>query len=303
MGATPMNLIPILLFQGGHNTSTVMLGAAALGAAGGVVGVFALLRKRALLAEAVAHATLPGIALGFIAAYLLGFSTRAMPFLMAGALLTAALAVTSITFITRTTRLRPDTAVATILGVYFGLGVALMSVVQGLDTAGQAGLDTYLLGSTAGIGQRDALILCGLAVLVAVLAALSLKELRVTAFDPVFAQTSGLHPDRINIFLVALILLVIVLGLRTVGLVLGVALLVIPPAAARFWTNRLIPLVLVSAGIGAAGAWIGAALSASMANLPAGATIVLCLFGLFTVSFATGTHNGLLGRRWHIRHS
>src|SRR5918992_2923758 len=85
-------LVAVLLLQAGFNTTVVMLGAAALGIAAGMVGVFAMLRRRALVADAVAHATLPGVALGFIVAVILGLPGRSLPFLLGGAALAAVLA-------------------------------------------------------------------------------------------------------------------------------------------------------------------------------------------------------------------
>jgi manganese/zinc/iron transport system permease protein len=289
-------LLSALLFQGGYNTTVVIMGAAALGAAGGAVGVFAMLRGRALVADAISHATLPGVALGFMTAYFLGYSGRSLFVLLGGAALTAAAAVFAINAIRRHTRLKEDAAVASVLGVFFGLGIALLSIVQGLPTAGQAGLDAFLLGSTAGIRLIDAAALAVAAVLTLLLLVLVFKELRVAAFDPVYALAHGLRPDRADAILLILVLIAVVLGLRTVGLVLAVALLVIAPAAARFWSERLGTIVLVAAGLGAIGAWLGASLSAAFSNLPAGATIVLVLFGLFIFSFIAGAARGMVPR-------
>lgn len=292
----PYELLAALFFQGGYNTTVVIIGAAALGAAGGAIGVFAMLRGRALVADAISHATLPGVAIGFMTAYSLGYSGRSLFVLLGGAALTAAAAVFAINAIRRHTRLKEDTAVASVLGVFFGLGIALLSIVQGLPTAGQAGLDAFLLGSTAGIRLLDAAALAVTAVLTLLSLAVVFKELRVAAFDPVYAQAHGLRPERADAILLVLVLVTVVLGLRTVGLVLAVALLVIAPAAARFWSERLGTIVLVAAGLGAFGAWLGASLSAAFSNLPAGATIVLVLFGLFLFSFIGGAARGVVPR-------
>ena len=290
------DLLSALTLQGGYNTTVVTLGAAALGAAGGAVGTFAMLRGRALVADAISHATLPGVALAFLIAHFAGYSGRSLIWLLTGAAASSAMAVLAINAIRRHTRLKEDTAIASVLGVFFGLGVALLSVVQGLPTAGQAGLDHFLLGSTAGVRLADALMLAAAAVLTLLALALVFKELRVAAFDPVYAEAHGLNPARADAILMTLVLVAVVLGLRTVGLVLAVALLVIPPAAARFWSDRLASVVAASGLIGAGGAWIGASLSAGFDDLPAGATIVLVLFAAFLVSFLIGPARGILPR-------
>lgn len=285
-----------LLLGGGYNTSIVIAGSAALGAAGGAVGVFAMLRGRALVADAIAHATLPGVAAGFILAYLLGFGGRSLGFLLGGAALTALLAVLAIDRIRSTTRLAEDTAVASVLGISFGIGVALLSIAQGLPTAGQAGLDVFLLGSTSGIRRADAIMLAIAAFATLLIVIVFFKELRLVAFDEIFADAHGLGPRRANALLMGLVLAVVVLGLRTVGLVMIVALLVIPPAAARFWSDRLAVIVAVAAAMGAYGAWIGAGLSAGFEGLPTGATIVIVLFALFLFGFVFGTARGVVAR-------
>jgi manganese/zinc/iron transport system permease protein len=282
------DLLAALALQGGYNTTVVIVGASLLGASAGAVGVFAMLRRRALVADAAAHAMLPGVALGFLANVAIGWPGRSLALVLAGALAAAALAVAAIAAIERRTRLKADTAIGSVLGVAFGLGVVLVSIVQGLPVGGQAGLDAFILGSTSGLRREDALLLGAMALLLFAVLAATWKELRLLAFDPVFARTIGMRPERIDLLLAALILLVVALGLRTVGAVLAVAVLVIPPAAARFWSDRLAVVVVASAGIGAAGAWVGAALSSAHPGLPTGSTIVLALAAIFVASAAFG---------------
>lgn len=289
-------LLAVLLLQAGYNTTVVMLGAAALGAATGTVGVFAMLRRRALVADAVAHATLPGVALGFITAVALGFSGKSLPFLLGGSALTAILSALSIQWIVTHTRLNEDTAIASVLATFFALGVILLTVIQTLKTGGQAGLDVYLLGATAGMLRDEAITLAAFSFVAAATVAVFFKELTLVSFDTEYARAHGFPVRMLDLLVLALVLAVIVIGLRVVGLVLIVALLIIPPAAARFWTNHASRMTVISAVIGAVSAYGGAALSAVRPDTPTGPVIVLLAFAILLVSVCFGSARGLLIR-------
>ncbi len=289
-------LAAILLLQAGYNTVIVMLGAAALGAASGIVGVFAMLRRRALVADAVAHATLPGVALGFIVAVALGFSGRSLPFLMTGAAITAVLAALAIQWIANRTRLTEDTAIASVLAVFFAIGIVLLTVIQTLKTGGQAGLDIYLLGATAGMLREEAITLAAFSLVVALAVAALFKELMLISFDAEYARAHGFPVRLLDLAVLALVLAVVVIGLRVVGLVLIVALLITPPAAARFWTDHTGCMTPVSAAIGAFSAYFGAAISAVSPDTPTGAVIVLVAFVSLLFSVFFGAARGLVIR-------
>ncbi len=294
-------LVSILLLEGGWNTVVVMVGAAALGFACGAVGVFTMLRRRALMADAVAHAALPGLAGGFLLGAALGLPGRTPPLLLAGAAVAAAAAAMLIDWLSRRPRVTEDTATAAVLAASFGLGIALLSIAQTLSTGGQAGLDSFLLGSTAGMLASEAMLTAALAVAVTIVLRLALPKLAAVAFDPPFAAASGLNVARLDLLVTALSLACVIIGLRIVGLVLVVALLIIPPAAARFWSDRLGVVVAVAALFGAASAYVGAALSAVLPDLPTGAVIVLCAATLFAISMVAGSARGLLPLAWGRR--
>ncbi len=289
-------LAAVLLLQAGYNTVVVMLGAAALGAATGTVGVFAMLRRRALVADAIAHATLPGVAIGFITAVALGFSGRSLPFLLGGAAATAILSALSIQWIVTHTRLNEDTAIASVLATFFALGVVLLTIIQTLRTGGQAGLDIYLLGATAGMLRSEAITLAAFSFIAAGVVAAFFKELTLVSFDTEYARAHGFPVRLLDLLVLALVLAVIVIGLRVVGLVLIVALLIIPPAAARFWTDHAGRMALISAFIGAASAYGGAAISALQPDTPTGPVIVLFAFAVLLASVFFGTARGLFVR-------
>ena len=280
----------------GHNTLVVLAGATALGLAAGMVGCFMVLRRRALVSDALSHATLPGIVAAFLVGLALGLEGRSLPLLLTGAAASGALAVAAIQAITRWTRLTEDAAIGAVLSVFFGAGVVLLSIVQALPGANAAGLKGFIFGQTAAMRGGEALVLAGLALLAAAMVWLFFKEFRLLAFDEGFARAAGWPTGRIDLALMALVTLVTVVGLQTVGLVLIIALLITPAATARFWTDDLARMLGIAGLVGAVSGGVGALLSARFADLPAGAVIVLVATGLFLTSLIFAPSRGLLGR-------
>jgi len=273
-----------LLLRGGYNTIVVMVGVTLLGVAAGAVGAFALLRKRAMMSDVLSHATLPGIGLAFLVAVWLGYSGRSLPVLLVGATLAAILGALCVHWLSRVARLPEDAAMGAVLSVFFGLGAVLLSYIQTLRTGGEGGLARFILGQTAAMSEQDAMTIG--AVALAVIAAIVLlgKEFRIVCFDPEFGAVQGWPIAWIDLMLMALVVIVAVIGLQAVGMILIIALMIIPAAAARLWTERLWVMVALSALLGGASAWVGAALSASMPNAPAGGLIVLVAGAVFMVS-------------------
>lgn len=289
------NLVAALTLQAGYNTSLVLIGSAILGAGAGGIGVFVLLRKRALVSDAISHATLPGIVIAFLLGSWLLDDGRALWLLLCGAALSAGLGVLSVEWMTRRTRLTEDTAIGTVLSTFFALGIVLLTFIQTLNVGGQAGLSDFILGSTAGLVRADATLIAVTATLVGLVLITRIKEFSLLCFDPAFAQAQGMKVVGLDRLLLILLLAIVVIGLKTVGLVLIIALTIIPPVAARFWTDRVGPMLLTSAFIGGVGAYVGAALSSLAADLPTGGLIVLTLFAIFVVSMLAAPQRGVFG--------
>lgn len=285
-----------LVLDAGYNAAVVSVGAALLGAGGGIVGCFGLLRKRSLLSDAVSHATLPGIALAFIVLALLTGQGRQLGFLMLGAAGAALVAVLSVGWITNRTRLPEDSAIGTVLATFFGLGMVLLSIIQVMRTGGQAGLEGLLLGAAAGMLLGEAQLVAVAALVVTLASLLLLKEFGLVAFDADYARAMGYPVALIDFLMMALLVAITVIGLPIVGLVLVIAVVIIPPVAARFWTDRLLPMIVISALIGAVGGHVGASLSGTAANLPTGGIIVLTLTALFVLSFLLAPRRGVLAQ-------
>lgn len=290
--------------QAGHNAALVAIGAALLGIAAGTAGTFLYLRKRVLVSDALAHATLPGIGLAFMAMVALGGDGRSLAGLLAGAAVTAGLGLLAVDAIVRRTRLPEDAAIGAVLSVSFGFGIVLLTVIQTLSAGRQAGLEGFLLGATAGMLRADAVMIAlGGAVVLAALLVLR-RPLLAIAFDPGFAQSAGLPVRMIDLALLGLVMAVVVIGLKVVGLVLIVALLIIPAVTARLWTDRAERVALGAALVGGLAGFLGAAVSASAPGLPTGPVIVLLAAAAFAASLALAPRRGALAalaRRWRFQ--
>lgn len=293
-------LLDALTLQLGYNATLVAIGATLLGMAAGVTGTFLFLRKRALVSDAISHATLPGVGLAFIAMVALGGDGRWLPGLMIGSALSASVGLLALQALTRHTRLSEDAAIGAVLSVFFGFGIVLLTVIQGMSSGRQAGLESFLLGSTAGMLRADALTIALGGAMALALVLLLRRPMTLVSFDPGYAAATGVDTRRIDLAMMGLVLGVTVVGLKIVGLILIVALLIIPPVTARFWTDRSDRVVLISGGIGGVSGYVGAALSASAPALPTGPIIVLLAFAAFALSLLLSPRRGALAAL--IRH-
>jgi manganese/zinc/iron transport system permease protein len=174
----------------------------------------------------------------------------------------------------------------------------------------QAGLESFLLGSTAGMLRIDALTIAGGGALVLALVVLLRRPMTLSAFDADYAASLGLDNRRIDLAMMGLVLGITVVGLKIVGLIMIVALLILPPVTARFWTERSDRVVLIAGLVGGVAGAGGAVISASAPALPTGPIIVLSGFALFALSFLFAPNRGVLAaladhlsfrRRVHLR--
>jgi manganese/zinc/iron transport system permease protein len=293
-------IIDTITLQSGFNTNAVIVAATLLGIAAGIIGAFALLRKRSLTADALSHATLPGITSAFLIATAFGFNARSLPILLLGATLSGILGVACIHLILTNTRLREDAAIGIVLSVFFGIGVVLLSVIQSTATSSAAGLNHFIYGQTAAMLTHDAITMGVIALIATIIALLAMKEITIVCFNESYALVTGIPAGFIDALILALIVLVTVSGLQAVGLILIVAMLIIPPAAARFWTDRVRMLIILSASIGALSGFAGASMSALLPRKPAGAVIVLSAGFIFILSMLLAPKRGIIAQL--IRH-
>ena len=302
----PATFLLALTLNAGYNAALVAVGAALLGIAAGSAGAFLFLRKRALVSDAVAHATLPGIGIAFIVMVLLGGDGRNLFGLMVGSAVSAGLGLLLVDWISRRTRLAEDAAIGAVLSVFFGFGIVLLTVIQTMSRGQQAGLESFLLGSTAGMLMQDAVVVAAGGALAVAAVVLLRRPMTLVAFDPDFALAAGIPVRRVDLAMMGLVMGVTVIGLKLVGLILIVAMLIIPAVTARFWTDRTDRVVLAAGAIGGIAAYVGAALSASAPNLPTGPIIVVVAFAAFLVSLLFAPGRGVLAsalrrRRFKLR--
>jgi len=247
----------------------------------GVIGSHVVLRGMTFIGDAVAHSVFPGIAVAFV---LQGS-------LVAGGVVAGVVTAVLIALFSQTRRLGADS----VIGVFFVAAFALGIVVISMSPAYAGSLTSFLFGSITGIPDDAVLFSVVMTVLVLAVAAFLHKEFVAVGLDREYARASRLPVLLLDIVLYVLVTLAVVMSIRTIGNILVLALLVTPAAAARMLTDRLVPMMLVAAVIGAAGAFVGLYLSWAL-DVPTGGTIVLVCTVAFLLAWAFGPRHGVLRR-------
>lgn len=268
-----------------YTFQTVALGSAILGLISGVLGSFAVLRKQSLLGDGVSHAALPGVVMAFVIT-----GSKNTEVLLLGALISGLMATLFIINIVKHTRIKFDSALALVMSVFFGLGLVLLTYVQKIPNSNQAGLKRFIFGQASTLLQRDVyfMIICGVILLTLIL--LFWKEFKLYIFDSEYAKSLGFPAYKLNLLLSFMIVMAIIIGLQTVGVILMSAMLIAPAVAARQWTNKLWIMVVLSALFGAVSGIFGTMASSLTAKLPTGPAIVVIIscIVIFSVLFAPG---------------
>lgn len=279
-----------LLF-GDFTLAIVALGSAVLGIVAGSLGTFAVLRKQSLLGDSISHAALPGIVLAFMLT-----GSKSSLVLLLGAAFAGWIGTYFILSIIRNTKIDADGAQGVVLSVFFGLGLLLLTFVQKKPDASQAGLDKFLFGQAAALLPQDVMIMALFGGLALLLLVLFWKEIKLMTFDPVYGESIGFSHKKVDFLITALIVIAIVIGLQTVGVILMSAMIVAPAAASRQWTNRLGRMVLLSGIFGAASGVAGSVMSSIISKLPTGPTIVLCLTTFVVLSLFFAPDRGIAAK-------
>lgn len=268
-----------------------LAGSVLLGLCCGLLGSFLVVRKMALIGDVLSHAVLPGVAAGFL------WNLEKDPFaIFVGASVAGLLGTATVNWLTSTTKLKADTAMALVLAVFFAIGLVVIGVIQQLPTAGKSGLDKSLLGQIAGLSARDVKLMAAVAAGVLLLVMVFYKELLVVSFDPVFAQTSGVAARWVQHAFMFLLSASVVVSLQAVGVVLVSAMLVTPAATAYLLTSRMHRMLLISVCVAVFSGVSGAFVSFLGANLPTGPCMVMVASACFGLALAFSPVHGVLPR-------
>jgi manganese/zinc/iron transport system permease protein len=273
------------------NVFYVLVGCIVLGGSSAAIGSFTFLRKRSLIGDALSHAALPGVCMAFILT-----GTKDPLIILLGAAVSCWLGAFSVDWIVRNTRCKEDSALGIVLSVFFGVGILLLTHIQQTGSAAQSGLDKFLFGQAASLIGRDLAVISAVSAVIFLGVGLGYKELKVISFDPEFAAAVGLPRKVIDAGMATLVVLGVAVGLQAVGVVLMAALLVTPAAAARYWTDRLHKMIVLSAVFGAISGMLGAYVSYLSPRMPTGPWMVVAVSALFAFSLLFAPGKGVVSR-------
>ena len=288
-----MSTLHDLIFD--YTLRNVALGGMLLGIVAGVLGAFAVLRRQALLGDTLSHAALPGICIAFMLT-----DSRAPLVLLVGAGIAGWIGTLIFLRTIKATKLSEDTMLGVVLSVFFGIGILLLTFIQQQNNANQAGLDKYLFGQAASLIGRDVRLFAILGVGALAVVYFFFKEFKLLSFDPEFAASLGLPVRRLDVMLTSLLVVAVMIGLQTVGVVLMAAMIIGPGTAARQWTDNLRTMLILSGLFGGIAGVTGAVISVQASRLPTGPMIILSLTVVVAISLLFAPRHGLVAN-WYRR--
>lgn len=272
-----------------YTTLVISIGAGGLGLVSGMLGSYAVLKKNSLIGDAISHAALPGIAIAFIIT-----GTKSTPILLAGALIAGLLAAIWVRGIVENTPIKTDSALGVVLSVFFGFGMMLLTYIQKLPNSNQAGLENFIFGQATTLMKDDIYVIAIMGGISVIAVLLMWKELKIAAFDPQFATSIGYNVRLIEGIVMTLTVVVIILGLQTVGVVLMSALIIAPATAARQWTDRLSRMIALAGIFGGLSGVIGTGISSAGTKIATGPTIILVAVGIVLISLFFAPNRGMI---------
>lgn len=283
------NQINVLLND--YTFQIVALGTGFLGLLSGVIGTYATLRKESLLGDALSHAALPGIGIAFLIV-----QQKELVALLAGAVISGLLATFIIQVMNKKTVIKLDNALSIVLSSFFGLGLVILTYIQGSPNARQAGLSNFIFGQASAMLIRDVRLIGLVGAILIIMVIIFWKEFKLFTFDPTFGQTLGFSGRVVEFLLSTLIVLTIILGLESVGVILISALLIGPSVAARQWSNRLSIVMILAAIFGFTSGIVGTFISSVGRRIPTGPTIVVVLSVFVIISLFFSPKRGLFAK-------
>jgi zinc/manganese transport system permease protein len=260
-----------------------LLSAVLLGISGGLIGCVLVLRRLALMGDALSHSLLPGVAAAW---YFFGTSTSALFF---GGLAAGLLTALGSALLSRMTRVKEDAAFGSLFIVFFGAGVALVSKLPS-----RVNLTDFLFGNVLGVSTGELRLASAVSLLTVAVFVIFYRSVLLETFDPVFHRASGGRGGLVHMGFLTLTVLNLVAAMQTMGIVLALGLFLLPAVSAYLWCDRFITMLLVSICIAVADSAVGILLSFH-AGLASGASIVLCLGLVFVLSALFSPRHGALG--------
>lgn len=262
----------------------VAVGTMILSFAGGVIGTVSVIKGQSLIGDAIGHAAFPGIVLAFM---VVGVTDTFS--LTIGAVIFGVIAFFFIQSITNHSKVTLDGALALILSSFFGLGMALKSFVQGNPSfQNTQGIDDYIFGQAAYMLRLDVYLIIIASVISLLLFVIFYHQIRIFTFDPVYGSTVGINPALINVLVLSMTILLIAVGLKAVGAILIVNLLIAPGVIGMLWSDRFNIVVLIAGLSGAVSAFIGTYISTAYAGFATGPSIIIVLSLLVFISLLFG---------------
>lgn len=277
-------------FQDG-NITNVLLGTLMLGFTCGIVGVLVVLNKKALIVDAVSHSILPGICIGFMLS-----GVKNPIYLIAGGMAAGALAVFLVDWLSKSSRIKKDAAIAITLSILFSVGVILLNLIQHSGNSNQSGLSDFLFGKAATIVRSDLYVFGAMSAIVLAIIPIFYQHFKIALFDGGFAKTIGLSEKLIQTLISGLIIISTAIGIQTVGIILMSALIITPASSAFFWTNNFKKSIILSGTFAAVSSVLGVFISYLSPDMPTGPWIIVVLSTIAILS-AFFSKKGLITKK------
>ena len=273
------------------NINNVLLGTILLGFTCGMVGVLVVLNKKALIVDAVSHAILPGICIGFMIS-----GIKDSRYLILGGITAGAISVFLVDWITSISRIKKDASIAIVLSFMFSIGVILLSIIQESGNSNQSGLSDFLFGKAATILEEDLYLFGLLSLIIIIVISIFYQHFKIALFDSNFAHTIGLKNKYIQILISSLIIISTAIGIQTVGIVLISAMIITPASSAFFWTNNFKKSILLSGLFAVISSIVGVFISYLSPLMPTGPWIIVILSSIAIFS-AVFSEKGIVTKR------
>lgn len=273
---------------------TVALGTVFLALSSSIIGCFSVYKGQSLVGDAIGHSSYPGVVLFFML-----FQSKNPILLTIGAVVFGILAYRTIQLMVNNSKLKLDAILAIVLTGYFGLGIVLKTYIQGnvmYLKASQAGLKGYIFGSASYILKDDVLVIMTCCVLSLLIAFVFRRELVISIFDKEYAKSVGISNSVIDFVLLILMILMISVGLKTVGAILISSFLIIPCICANQYSNNIKHTLLIASFVGVASSIIGTYLSVVVKGFSTGPMIVTTMGLITLISMFIGKY-GIFKRR------